>query len=83
MHLCFMLRLGEELKTPSPTPVPTIAPPQVIEPTPLDGVVQGMTEVKIDTTPPSQPPPPHVSTKLNSVCCDLRGFLRRKHRGLK
>ncbi len=46
---------GEELKTPSPLPVPIIAPPTVIEPSPLDNMVEGMAATKIEISPPTQP----------------------------
>ncbi|XP_064405057.1 low density lipoprotein receptor adapter protein 1-B-like isoform X2 [Halichondria panicea] len=48
--------LGEELKTPSPLPVPIIAPPTVIEPSPMDNVVEGMAATKIEISPPLAQP---------------------------
>ncbi len=43
---------GDEIKTPSPVPIPIIAPPTVIEPSPMDDLVSGMTAAKI--SPPKK-----------------------------
>jgi len=61
--------LGEELKAPSPLPIPIIAPPTVVEPSPMDKVVSDMATVRLDASPPPKKVCENYKQFGFSLCC--------------